>query len=691
MITEQTLQISFGYPNPLGTSLDKDGVNFSIYSSIARSLSLFIFIDPDQPQKLRIPLDPVQNRTADTWHIKIKGLPELFEYGFFIDQSIQKYYQSHSSTTNLFLNDPYAKLYTGGSHWGKVNRKSPEDSIRRSLYFNHLFDWEDDRPPQIPLKETIIYELHVRGYTQHPSSNVINPGTFAGLSEKIPHLRSLGITTVELLPINDFDENRIDRRNPRSGAKLYNFWGYDPLGYFSIKSSYAAGNKEANPIVEFKQMVKDFHKAGIEVILDIVFNHTGEGPLDGPTFSFRGLDNATYYIADPVNGKYHNYTGCGNTVNCNHPAVRRMIIDALRYWVLEMHIDGFRFDLASILCRDQKGDPLTNPPIIQEINNDPVLSGIKLIAEAWDAGGLYLVGSFPGGSRWAEWNDKFRDTIRKYIRGDAGMVPDLATRIAGSADLFRHNNRSPFHSINFITSHDGFTLADLVTFKTKHNLMNGENDRDGLNENYSANYGTEGKSIDRAINRIRLKQMKNLAALLMLSQGVPMILAGDELGRSQEGNNNAYCQDNKISWLNWQLADQNKGFLRFFQNLIHFRKKHSLLRRQTFFEDDPSGEIHITWYDSHLNPPNWRGNIFSLAFHLLSSEHGSDLFIMSNAGKKKLRHSLPELNGGQKWYRVMDTDLEAPEDFIDNGTEILLGDQNKYSIVDRSTVLLIAK
>jgi glycogen operon protein len=589
------------------------------------------------------------------------------------------------------LNDPYARAYSGGEIWGKRNNDISSANIYHSLYISEPFDWDGDQPLNIPLTESIIYELHPRGFTKHSSSKVNSPGTYAGIIEKIPYLKSLGVTAVELLPINEFDETRLNRSNPQTGEELFNFWGYDSLGFFAPKAAYSSRPDNGGHIAEFKQLVKEMHKAGIELILDIVFNHTGEGPQDHPTFSFRGLANSVYYMIDGKTGHYLDYTGCGNTVNCNHPAVSQMILDALCYWVNEMHVDGFRFDLVSILARDSNGSVLENPPIIEKISKDPILSKTKLIAEAWDAAGLYQVGSFPGGERWAIWNDRFRDTSRKYCRGDSGMTPDLATRIAGSADLFRHMGRSPYHSINYITAHDGFPLSDVVSYSKKHNLMNGERNADGMNENYSSNHGHEGPTSDITINTLRLKQIKNMAALLFLSQGVPMILAGDEFGRTQQGNNNGYCQDNEISWIYWHFVEKNSGLLRFFRNLIQFRKNHPALRRSTFFEDDQTDGIKIHWYDNILNPPNWSGKRTSIAFHLLPVAEDMDIYIISNGGRKKLRFHLPTLEEEKKWYLVMDTNRPEPEDIFEKGNEILLVNQDYYLTEAQSTILLISK
>ena len=431
------------------------------------------------------------------------------------------------------------------------------------------------------LRDSIIYELHVRGFTRHPSSQVRCPGTFKGVTEKIPYLKRLGITAVELMPVTEFNENETTFVNPQTGERLKNFWGYSPLSFFAPKSGYSS-DLEA-PLNEFRDMVKALHRAGIEVILDIVYNHTAEGGADGPTTSFRGIDNTIYYLLDPWTRAYLNFSGCGNTCNCNHPIVRNLIMDALRWWVVDMHVDGFRFDLASILGRDANGQVLANPPVVEMIAEDPVLADTKIIAEAWDAAGLYQVGNFSPHHRWAEWNGRFRDDVRAFMCGHPGMVPALATRIAGSSDLYQRHGRRPCNSINFITSHDGFTLADLVSYNEKHNLSNGENNRDGDNHNLSWNSGVEGPTTDKKILALRSRRIRTMAVILLLSQGVPMLVAGDEFGRSQQGNNNAWCQDNAISWLDWSLAEKNREQVRFFRKLIQLRKSHPIFRRDDFF------------------------------------------------------------------------------------------------------------
>jgi glycogen operon protein len=535
--------------------------------------------------------------------------------------------------------------------------------------------------------------MHVRGFTRHPSSNIKKQGTYAGLVEKIPYLQDLGVTAVELLPIFEFNESDKDVINPQTGEKLYNYWGYDPISFFAPKASYALTKIPGTHIDEFKYMVRELHKAGIEIILDVVFNHTGENSSSGRVYSYQDLADQTYYIKDRNSGKYLDFSGCGHTVNCNHPVVSDLIIDSLRYWVTEMHVDGFRFDLASILTRGQDGRPLGLPPLVQRISQDPILSQVKLIAEAWDAAGLYQVGSFPSWGIWAEWNGKYRDDIRRFVRGDIGMVPVLATRLAGSADLYRNDGRKPYHSVNFITAHDGFTLNDLVSFNSKHNLENGENNRDGSNDNFSWNFGYEGLTTHKRITRLRKKQMKNMIALLLLSQGVPMILAGDELGRTQLGNNNAYCQDNEVSWLNWDLFQRNADIYRFFKRMIAFRKNNQQLQRTNFFDDEPKDKVSIKWLNPKLATPDWSGRSRHLGIHLLpNGPSENDIFVITNADKRQVVYSLPPpQKQNSAWYLFTDTQLEPPDDISEDNSEKKIKPQDSYCARPRSTVILIAK
>ncbi len=517
-------------------------------------MNLVLFKPGDPDPVADLPFDPAVNRTGDVWHMLVEGLAPGFEYGFRMDRADNEKPEIHRFDRRLVLFDPYARALSGPSLWQGAQREAARLGNWRGLLVEAEFDWGQDRPLNRHLADSVIYEVHVRGFTRDPSSGVADPGTFPGLVEKIPYLQQLGITAVELLPVTEFDEADNYRKNPLTGEKLHNFWGYHPLAWFAPKAAYAAGRGAGCQVREFKQMVKALHEAGIEVILDMVFNHTGEGNEQGRTLSFRGIDNSVYYLINETTGEYANYSGCGNTVNCNHPVVRDLIIDCLCYWVTEMHVDGFRFDLASILGRGSDGEVLANPPLLERIAGHPILADTKLIAEAWDAAGLYQVGTFPNFGRWAEWNGKFRDDIRRFVRGDRNMVATLATRLAGSSDLYQSGGRAPFHSINFVTSHDGFTLADLVSYAEKHNEANGEYNCDGDNTNHSANYGVEGDTADPAVPALRDRQVRNFAALLLLAHGVPMIRAGDEMGRSQGGNNNTWCQDNAISWIDWQAG-----------------------------------------------------------------------------------------------------------------------------------------
>ncbi len=673
------MRTSPGKPEPLGTSKYGNGINFAIHARDIKTITLIIHPESRGDDMIEIPLDPQKNRAENIWHIMIEDLPKSFSYNYKLRQNL--------ADPPLIVNDPYARILQGRNLWAAPRNSLP---IYRCLHTESTFNWEEDVSPSILPADTIIYELHVRGFTQDQSSGVKARGTFLGLTEKIPYLKSLGITTVELLPICEFDETIVDRKNPLNGKQLFNYWGYDPLGYFAPKTSYAWNSDRDGPIIEFKTMVKEFHRAGLEVILDVVYNHTGEGPQDGPTYSFRALDETGYYMVDKT-GYYQNFTGCGNTFNCNHPLVQNLIIDSLRYWVMEMHVDGFRFDLASILSRGKNGPAMKNPPLLTKINSDPILSKTKLIAEAWDAAGLYQVGAFPGGKRWAEWNDKFRDTIRRHVRSDEGVIPELATRISGSSDLFRPGGRSPNHSINFITAHDGFTLNDLVSFNQKRNKMNGEDNRDGANENFSSNYGKEGPSTDSRINKLRLKQMKNMFCLLLLSQGTPMIVAGDEFGRTQQGNNNPYCQDNEISWVDWEQLEKNADLFRFFKFLIEFRKEHPSLRREHFFDEESAQDSEIIWYNSDLKSPQWSGRLFSLAFHLAGNKKDSDIYVISNSAKETKYFKLPKLVRELSWTLSIDTSKASPEDIVSIGEELQIEEQEKYNVVAQSTVVLVAK
>jgi len=698
---------------PLGASLKNEGVNFSVFSRHAAAVTLIIFESPDTNSPfVEIPL---KNKTGNIWHCFIKGLKAGACYlyraeGPYFPEKGQRF-NPHKT-----LVDPYAKALTSLDIWDyeKCTGYDPDkpgtdlsysynDDITnqpRCIVVDDNFDWQGDAPLNYPLRFSVIYEMHIKGLTAHPNSGVEHPGTYKGVIEKIPFFKELGVTSLEFLPVQEFNENEIPRHNPRTGKKLTNYWGYSTAAFFAPKGSYSSDKTPGAQVNEFKEMVRELHKAGIEVILDIVFNHTAEGNEMGPTFSFRGLDNSIYYILNENKRYYQNYSGCGNTVNCNHPVVRTFIMDCLRYWVMEMHVDGFRFDLGSILGRDQNGRIMENPPTLEQIAEDPVLSSTKIIAEAWDAGGAYQVGWFPGG-RWAEWNDKFRDNVRKFWRGDPKETRLLATRIAGSSDLYLRDGRKPFHSINFITSHDGFTLNDLVSYNTKHNEDNGENNRDGNDNNLSYNYGKEGPSGDPVTNILRERQLKNFVATLMVSLGTPMLLGGDELARTQKGNNNAYCQDNEISWYDWSLLKKNADLFRFVKEMIAFRLRHHGFMRPEFFTGRGGAYKaipDITWFDENGVIPDWEKIGPYLALRLMGSKadtmadrDDNDFYIMFNQSIDVKIFSIAEPPIKKEWYRAVDTGIASPNDILLPGSEERLVTQRSYPVKARSTVILISK
>ncbi|MFM7539919.1 MAG: glycogen debranching protein GlgX [Planctomycetota bacterium] len=661
---------------PLGASKSPRGVNFVLLTRHGTRVWLVI---SDVSGELigEFPLHPRGNRTGDHWHIEVIGLPDTFTYGWRVDGPRDG---RHRFDGNRILFDPACTAIAGGHPWGAV----PLD--RRSLFVRRPFDWQGDVPPCLPLEDSLVYELHVRGFTVHPSSMVAHPGTFMGLVEKIPHLKSLGVTAVELLPVHEFDENDCPFRDPDTGAPLRNFWGYNTIGFAAVKAAYASTGGTNGQIAEFREMVRAFHQAGIEVILDVVFNHTGEGNALGRTTSFRGIDNEIFYLLDSA-GNYLNFSGCGNTVNCNHPLVRDLILTCLRYWVADMHVDGLRFDLASILGRDRLGRVLVDPPVVETISEDGVLADTKLIAEPWDAAGLYQVGLFPYGGRWSEWNGQYRDIVRRFWKGDAGMAGPLATRMCGSADLYESAGRKPMHSVNFITCHDGFTLADLVSFERKHNRANGEDNRDGCNHSHSFNCGHEGPTDDPAVIALRARMARNLMGTLFLSQGVPMILAGDEFLRTQQGNNNAWCQDNEISWVDWSLADLHDDFLRFTRLISGLRKRVPALRRREFLE-----EGDVVWHGRLPGQPDFSPESQLLAFALdgarTGRESGPDLFVLVWAGMQPITAVIPPSPTGRLWRRVVDTGLPSPEDIVDFGTGPHVDAGAQYRIWDRSLVVL---
>ncbi|MEB3341001.1 glycogen debranching protein GlgX [Okeania sp.] len=685
-----------GNPFPFGATMMSGGVNFSIFSSHATSCTLVLF-EKGAPQPMaEIPF-PEEFRIGNVYSMIVFNLDvENIEYGYRMDGP-NNFHDGQWFDQSKILMDPYAKIIGGRDVWGKTPNWDDIYQHRARIAFDD-FDWENDRPLEIPPQDQIIYEMHVRSFTAHPSSGVKHPGTFAGIREKIPYLKELGINAIELMPVYEFDEFENSRPSPITGEMLYNYWGYSTVGFFAPKAGYAATGKLGMQIDELKALVKELHKNGIEVILDVVFNHTAEGNENGPTISFRGIDNKTYYMLTPE-GYYFNFSGCGNTLNCNNPIVRNVVLDCLRYWASEYHIDGFRFDLASILGRDPWGAPLANPPLLETLAFDPILANCKLIAEAWDAGGLYQVGSFPAFGRWAEWNGKYRDSIRRFIKGDCA-VGEMAQRIQGSPDLYAGQGRAPATSINFITAHDGFTLADMVSYNGKHNEANGENNNDGANDNESWNCGAEGWTDDPGINALRSRQMRNAIAIMMVSQGVPMLLMGDEIGRSKNGNNNTYCHDSELNWLNWEFLETNANLFKFVKNCIAFRKAHPVLRNRYHFRNQDyagSGNLDITWHGTQVWNADWSSHSRTLAFMLCgkhareATEVDNDIYVAMNMHWDTLWFDIPGLSDGKKWHVFANTACASPEDAWEPGSEPVLENQHGLFLGDRSVVILVSK
>jgi len=703
------LKTSPGMPLPLGATLYDDGVQFAIFSRNAESVSLILF-DTDMPDSKfhEIPLPIEKNKTGDVWHIWVQGLIAGQVYGYRIDGPYDPKNGQRFNKNKLLL-DPYAKSLTNNFKWDLLkssgyDRKSKKKDLSFSEFDNFTFaprcivaeagQAQGYNRPNTPLSDSIIYELHVKGFTAHKSSKIKSRGTYKGLTEKIPYLKDLGTTAVELLPIHEFDENENMNVNPDTGEKLKNYWGYSTISFFAPSGKYSS---TADQIGEFKEMVDEFHKAGIEVIIDVVFNHTAETDELGPTISFRGIDNSIYYMLKNNKRFYKNFTGCGNTFNCNHPVVQDLIIDSLRHWAIDMNVDGFRFDLTSVLSRGQSGSILRIPQIIQRIEDDPVLRNLKIIAEPWDAGGAYQLGGFPG--RWSEWNGKYRDEIKKFWRGDNKTIGYFATRVTGSSDLYHKFGRGPEKSINFITSHDGFTMNDLVCFNKKRNHENGENGNDGENNNYSFNLGIEGLDSPVEIDLLRIRQIKNFITTLFISRGVPMFLAGDEFRRTQKGNNNAYCQDNDISWIDWGFLKKNMELFRFTKEMIRFRKEHKILRINRFFSgsaNHSSDLPDISWWGSESNEPDWSVGSHSIALlvngEYYKNEHGftdSDIFIIFNASEENISYNIPISPSGRAWKIAVDTSMASPQDISASGKEPKL-QENSYGAKKMSTAVLIA-
>ncbi|MBQ1870365.1 MAG: glycogen debranching protein GlgX [Treponema sp.] len=708
----EELQTFAGNPLPIGTQVYPDGVNFSVYSRNATRIFLDLFDkSSDVKPYSTLVLSPEQNRTGDLWHIFVKGIKAGTLYLFRVEGPFEPS-EGHRFNPKVYLFDPRAKALTSESLFLNIppTYRPPVDKEDMEVFKgrdmekfpkcvvvdNSAFDWEGDKPLNYPLSKCVIYETHLKGFTAGKENSVSCPGTYAGFTQKIPYLKRLGVTSVELLPIFEFDEYENTNVNPRTGERMKNYWGYSTMCFFAPKASYAADKSPGGCVNEFKALVKELHKNGIEIILDVVFNHTAEGNENGITFCFRGFENSIFYLL-PNSHKEHymNFSGCGNTTNCGHPVLANYIIECLRYWVLNYHIDGFRFDLAAVLNRTQDGGLVEASSLVDAIQQDPVLHDTKMIAEPWDAGGAYQSGCFPG--RWAEWNDRFRDDIRKFWNGHEKLATAAATRISGSNDLFQF--RRPCNSINYITCHDGFTMNDLVSYNGKHNEENGEANRDGNDSNWSYNFGFEGPTANPSIERTRTRQMKNFILTMLISQGTPMLLAGDEFRRGQQGNNNAYCQDNETSYIDWGICRLNDRLVTFTQRAIELRKKHAVFRRENFFKGNKAGEVpDIQWYAYDGSLPDW--NVmqnflgFTLSGKYCLDENGkgdNDFYIAMSTDRHDTLVTIPTLKDGRRWYRVADTSIEADDSLVLEGRIEQLHSQSRYVLPAGSMIILMAK
>lgn len=677
-----------GQSAPLGAAMRRGGVNFSVYSRSATGVELLLFDREDDALPSRvISLDSFANHTYHYWHAFVPGVKAEQIYGYRVSGPFDPASGMLFDPSKVLL-DPYGRGVVVPKNYNRADASRKGDNaataMKSVVVDPREYNWDGDMPLKRLSSRTVVYEMHLAGFTQNPNSGVSKGlhGTYAGLIEKIPYLQNLGITAVELLPVFQFDPQDCP-------LGKVNYWGYAPVSYFAPHHAYSSRRDPLGPVDEFRDMVKALHRAGIEVILDVVFNHTAEGNQDGPTLCFRGLENKTYYILEQDKRFNSNYTGCGNTINANNPIVRRMIIDSLHYWVSEMHIDGFRFDLASILTRDENGNPLANPPVLWDIESSPILAGTKLFAEAWDAGGLYQVGSFIGDS-WKEWNGRFRDDARSFFIGEKGSTARFADRLLGSPEVYGHKEREPEQSVNFVTCHDGFTLNDLVTYEHKHNEANGEENRDGSNDNRSWNCGVEGPTDDPEVEKIRNRQVKNFLTATLLSVGMPMILMGDELRRTQYGNNNAYCQDNEISWFDWGLLEKHADIHRFTKLLI----EHRLLRdveheHQRMSLNHMLRQAKCSWHGVKLNQPDWSDNSHSVAFTADIHNEGLLFHVILNAYWEPLDFELPLVNNisTNTWRRWIDTALETPNDIVEWQAAPVV-QAGTYLVQPRSVVML---
>jgi len=686
-VTHVNLPPEDGESFPLGSTIFPGGLNFSLFCKNGTGVELLLFdhVDDIEPSKI-IPLHPKRNRSYHYWHMFVPGIGNGQLYGYRVHGPFNPEKGHRYNRDNILL-DPYANVVAVPDAYDRSDFEHPErktPAMKSVVADLSSYDWEGDRHLRRPFAQTVIYEMHVGAFTRNPNS-MVDPakrGTYTGLIEKIPYLVDLGITAVELLPVFQFDEQDCPKG-------LVNDWGYCPVSFFAPHQGYSSSKNSLDVLDEFRNMVKAFHKAGIEVILDVVFNHTAEGDHKGPGYCFKGIDNSIYYILEEDKARYANYSGTGNTLNANQPIVRRMIIDSLHFWVTEMHVDGFRFDLASILSRDEKGRPIENPPVLWDIESDPVFAGVKLIAEAWDAAGLYQVGSFTG-DNWKEWNGKFRDDVRSFMKGDEGTVRKMVTRLSGSPDVYGNKEREPEESINFITCHDGFTLNDLVSYNSKHNEANGEENRDGSNDNVSWNCGVEGPTNDHLIESLRNRQVKNFLTVTLMALGAPMILMGDEVRRSQFGNNNAYCQNSELSWFDWSLVEKHADIHRFVKHVIHARLQRDIAKSEYSMNlNQLLSTASITMHGIKLNQPDWSHSSHSIAFTSVSFSGSVAVHNMLNAYHEALEFELPPLDNTFQWKRWIDTALGSPDD-ICNWNDVSVIVKEKYLVQPHSVVILVA-
>lgn len=675
-----------------GATCNVDGVNFCVFSRHATRVELLLYAEADSTAPFQvIELDPEHNHSFFFWHVFVQGLSAGVYYTWRVEGPTDTAASGHRFNGRKELVDPNARAVSDAI-WDRHRAADPHDASRSSLRAVVTAPLAPSHKRWEPrgLEGAVIYELHVGGYTRHASAGVSQPGTFAGLKEKIPYLKELGITHVELLPVMAFDEQDVPPAVAARGLK--NFWGYSTHSFWAPHPGYCVDPAHANR--EFREFVDALHDADIGVLMDVVYNHTAEGGDTGPVINFKGLANDIFYHLNPADRRlYHDYTGCGNTLNCNHPLVSAFIVHSLEYWVETLGVDGFRFDLASVFARGDNGALLANPPLPWNIESSRTLAPVPVIAEAWDAAGLYHVGAFPG-MAWSEWNGRYRDLIRRFVRGDGGLIGEVATRIAGSADLYADDGRRPANSINFITCHDGFTLYDLVSYNAKHNEANGEDNRDGSNDNLSWNCGAEGDTNDQQVLALRLRQAKNLMAILMLSRGVPMILAGDEILRTQRGNNNTWCQNNELGWFDWQLVETNRNMLRYTRELIALRRRHPNLTVNRYFSDAlvPGRDIPgVAWHGTRLNEPLWhdsQARFLALTIAGLSNDE-EDLHLILNMSEQAVEAPLPKVNG-RRWHRTLDTAQDAPADIIERQRQVPQTELF-YRVSPRSVVVLEAR